>query len=264
MEPCVSTAATQTQPRRRWDLAGACLAGALLCLAGLRALSQREGLEPAYRLAALAALTAAFLTCAAVGWAACERLPVLDRLGLRPGLAGTATVLLLALGMLGLSHALDQLINLLGLRATSQLAQLDAAMAGAPETAWPWMLLGIAVAPGIGEEIFFRGLLQRGLGRWLGQAGAVVATAALFGALHGDPVHAAGAFGLGLYLGTVAELSGGTRAAIACHVLNNLAAVGGMALPPQQVLPSEALAVAGLCMAGLALYGARRLLRRSA
>jgi membrane protease YdiL (CAAX protease family) len=188
----------------------------------------------------------------------------LDRLGLRPGLAGTAAVLILALGMLGLSHALDQLINLLGLRATSQLAQLDAAMAGAPETAWPWMLLGLAVAPGIGEEIFFRGLLQRGLKRWLGRAGAVVATAAAFGALHGDPVHAAGAFGLGLYLGAVAELSGGTRAAIACHVLNNLAAVGGMALPPQQVLPPEALAVAGLCMAGLALYGARRLLRRSA
>lgn len=262
MEPLDSAKETPALPRRRWDLAGFFTGGALVCLAGLRALSLREELEPGSRLAALASLTAAFLLLSALAWAAAGRRPLIERLGLQPGLAGAGTVLLLATGLLGLSHALDQIIDLLGLRATSQLAQYDAAVAGAPELAWPFLLLGLAVAPGIGEEIFFRGLVQRGLTQWLGRAGAVLAASAAFGAIHGDPVHAAGAFVLGLYLGAVAELTGGTRAPIACHVLNNLAAVGGVALPPQLLLPSGALVAVGLAVAGFSLLTASRLLHR--
>lgn len=250
------------RPRRRWLLAGACAAGALACLAGLRAVSVREDLAPASRLAALAALTSGFLLLAALAWAACGRRPLVERLGMGTGVAGPGAVLLLAAGLLGLSHALDQIIQILGLRAASQLAQYDEAIVAAPEAAWPWLLLGLAVAPGICEEIFFRGLVQRGLVRWLGRAGAVVAAALLFGLMHGDPVHAAGAVGLGLYLGSVAEMTGGTRAAIACHVVNNLAAVAGVALPPERPASPEALAAAGLGLAGAALWGARRLLDR--
>jgi membrane protease YdiL (CAAX protease family) len=262
MEALETPVEIPAQPRRRWGLVVVCGAGAHACLAGLRAVSHREGLEPAFRLAALASLSAALLLLAAVTWASLGRRPLLERLGLQPGLAGAGTVLLLAVGLLGLSQALDQIIELLGLRATSQLAQYDAAVAGAPELAWPFLLLGLAVAPGIGEEIFFRGLVQRGLTRWLGRAGAVLAASAAFGALHGDPVHAAGAFGLGLYLGAVAELTGGTRAPIACHVLNNLAAVGSVALPQPLPLPSGTLVAVGLAVAGFSLLTASRLLRR--
>ncbi len=64
--------------------------------------------------------------------------------------------------------------------------------------------------------------MQRGASRgwvlWL-------AAACLFGAAHGDPVHAAAAAVLGLYLGTVALLAASTRAAVACHVVNNTVAV---------------------------------------
>lgn len=251
------------RPRRRWHLASACGAGAGVCLAALGAISGGTELAPASRLAALAALTASLLLLVSVGWAACGRRPIAERLGMQPGLAGPGVVLLLAAGLLGLSHALDRLVHLLDLHDVSQLAHYDAAIVAAPEAAWPWLLLGLAVAPGIGEEIFFRGLVQRGLGRWLGRAGAIVTAAAAFAIVHGDPVHAAGAFGLGLYLGSIAETTGGTRAAIACHVVNNLAAVGGLALPHEWPAPPGTSAAAGFVLAVAALWGARRILRRT-
>lgn len=260
VEPDENTVASP--PPRRWRLAGACAAGAAACLMSLHALSLRADPAPATQLAALAASTAGFLLFAALTWAACGRRPVVVRLGLQPGVASRGVILLLVAGVLGLSHGLDRLIDWLGLRATSHLPRYDAAIAGAPEVAWPWLVLGLAIAPGIGEEVFFRGLIQRGLVHSVGRSAAIVIAAAAFGLMHGDPVHAAGAFGLGLYLGIVAELTGGTRAAITCHVLNNLAAVGGVALPIGRLGESRAFAVAGVAIAAGALWGASRLVRR--
>lgn len=251
---------TTQPPARRFGLAALCGAGVLACTAGLRTVPARTDLDAGIQLAALAGLTAAFLTFLSVGWAAVGRRPIGERLGLAPGRAGVGVILLLAVGLLGLSHAIDQLINVLGLRAMSHLQQYDAAVVGAPQIAWPWMLLGLGIAPGIGEEIFFRGLLQRGLIPWLGRGLGVVTTAALFGSFHGDLVHGVGAFGLGLYLGAVALITAGTRAPVACHILNNLAAVAGVALPAQQSVPPAILALGAGLLAALCLGLARWLL----
>jgi membrane protease YdiL (CAAX protease family) len=261
VEPLTLAVAAPTGSRRSPILAGACGAGivALLAWARLAALD----LDPGLLLSAQAAATAALLALGAVGWAACSQQGVSARLGLGRGRGGVGVVLLLAVGLLALSFSLDQLIDLLDLRATSHLAQYDAAVVAAPGRSWPWMLLGLALAPGIGEELFFRGLLQRGLGPWLGRAGALVSSAALFGLFHGEAVHAAGAFGLGLYLGAIAEVSGGIRAPMACHVLNNLAAIGGVGLAPRERWPLAALAACGIVWAALALYLASRLVRRT-
>jgi membrane protease YdiL (CAAX protease family) len=238
----------------------ACGAGILVLLAAVQLLPAQ--INPGLAMAGQASSTSLLLTLVAVGWAACGRRPVADRLGFRAGRGGIGVALLLALGLLGLSHALDQLINAFDLRANSALARIDAAVAGEPETSWPWMLLGLGIVPPIGEEIFFRGLIQRGLLPWLGRIGALLATSVLFGSFHGDLVHAGGAFFLGLYLGSVAEITGGTRAAIGCHLANNLAAVVGVTLPPQQALSPLALAAAGLAVAGLALWSAWRIVGR--
>jgi len=261
VEPVATDAAGATQPTRRWGLAAACAAGIVALLSAFQIVPLP--LPPGLLLAAQAGSTATLLCLFAVGGAALGTQPVVERLGLGPGRTSLGVVLLLAIGLLGLSHALDQAIDLLDLRQQSHLAQYDAAVARAPASAWPWILLGLGVAPGIGEELFFRGFLQRGFQSWLGRAGAVVATAAIFGAFHGELVHAAGAFVLGLYLGSVAEISGSVRAPIACHVLNNVAAVGGVALPQQAVVPATALAAAGLSIAALALYGAHQRVRRA-
>jgi membrane protease YdiL (CAAX protease family) len=256
MESPASAALVASEPRPSWRLAIACGLGILALLAGVQFAPVQ--LNPGLMLAEQASSTSLLLTLVAVGWAACGRRPVTERLGLRTGRADLGVVMLLAIGLLGLSHALDQVINALDLRATSALAQIDAAVGAEPEASWPWLLLGLGLAPGIGEEIFFRGLLQRGLRRWLGPIGGLLATAVLFGSFHGDLVHAAGAFGLGLYLGGIAEITGGTRAAIGCHIVNNLAAVSGLTLPAQQALPPLALAATGFAVAGLALWVAWR------
>lgn len=240
---------------RNWPLVRVCAVAAAALVIGFQFLP--PDLNPGLSIAAQAAGTSALLTLVAVGWAAAGRRPVIERLGLGPGRSGLFVGVMLAIGLLGLSHALDQLINVLDLRETSNLARLDRAVGGEPESSWIWMLLGLALAPGIGEEIFFRGLIQRGLGPWLGRVGALLASSAAFGAIHRDPVHSAGAFFLGVYLGLVADRTGSTRAAIGCHVFNNLAAVAGVALPPQHAVHPLVLVGAGLALAvgALALTG---------
>ena len=255
----MEAAAATAPPTRHWRLARASGLGIVLLLAGFQLVPQT--LNPGLLLAAQAAGTSTLLTLVSVLWAALGTRPVVERLGLGPGRAGIGLVLLLALGLLGLSHAVDRLIHLLDLRSASHLARLDAAIGGDLERSWTWILLGLGLFPGFGEEIFFRGCVQRGLHRWLGRLGAIVLTSLFFGAFHGDWVHGVGAFFLGLYLGTVAELCGGTRPAIACHVLNNLGAVGGMALPLVPDLRPELLAALGIGLAALALGVAAAWLR---
>ena len=76
----------------------------------------------------------------------------------------------------------------------------------------------------LAEEIFFRGFMLTRLREHWGGRRAIVATAACFGVLHVDPngIHMLLAFVMGLYLGFVAERTGSTLPAIACHVVNNV------------------------------------------
>ena len=74
--------------------------------------------------------------------------------------------------------------------------------------------------------------MQRGLVRRLGAPVGILLASAIFGALHVDPIHAASAAALGLYLGIASHLAGGIRASIACHTVNNLVALGTGAFLP--------------------------------
>ena len=80
-------------------------------------------------------------------------------------------------------------------------------------------LLAMALASGIGEEIFFRGGMQTSLG--------LVATALIFGLLHGLPgtryaVWGIFALGVGLALGLLREYEHGLWGAALAHVSINL------------------------------------------
>lgn len=149
----------------------------------------------------------------------------LASLGLGAGRLSTGSVLLLALGTLAASHALDGLLDLSGLSDQSVLGEMPRLLEGVRGSRLALALLALGVAPAIGEELLCRGLVQRGLTRRFGAGVGLPAAALLFGALHVEPIHAAFATILGLYLGLVAHWSGGIRAAILCHGLNNLAAV---------------------------------------
>jgi membrane protease YdiL (CAAX protease family) len=68
----------------------------------------------------------------------------------------------------------------------------------------------------------------------------VVLATLCFGALHVDPVHAAFAAVLGLYLGILSHLAGSVLAAIAGHAVNNLCAVVMSAFFPGFEIPPAA------------------------
>lgn len=227
-------------------------------------LAASEGVPRAQQIAFGTLGTEVFVALAAVVGAALSSQPLRTRLGLGPGRATRLETALLMAGTLGLSHALDCALELSGLLRESALYELERAVAGVRGRALALALLGMGLAPGIAEELLCRGLVQRGLERRLGAPAAVGVAALVFGALHVDPLHALVAVVLGTYLGTVAWLAGSVRLAIACHVLNNLAAVAALSweLDPQGFAwtglgAGSALAIGALGIAWRRL-GARR------
>jgi hypothetical protein len=136
----------------------------------------------------------------------------------------------LVLGMLAVSQLAEWAIAWAGYQDVGNLADFRRQLAGVSGLPLLLALLGLAVLPGFGEELALRGWIQRGLEPRFGPPAAVLASSLLFALLHGEPVHAAGAFVLGLYLGAVVALAGSIRPAVLCHVANNAVATLGVAL----------------------------------
>jgi membrane protease YdiL (CAAX protease family) len=93
-----------------------------------------------------------------------------------------------------------------------------------------WWLIFAAgcLFPGVGEELFFRGFLSRGLVSRYGVYWGSLITAFLFGAMHIHPVQASGAFMLGLVLQFVFLTTQSLWGAVLLHTLNNALAFGAM------------------------------------
>jgi membrane protease YdiL (CAAX protease family) len=185
-----------------------------------------------------------------------------ERLGLVRGNLSASGTALAALGTLALSGALQFAVSALALAPGSSLERLDALVESAAPRHAGLVLVAFGIAPGFGEELLFRGAIQRSLGRAVG-VWCVPLAALGFGALHLDLVHSPAAFVLGCYLGATAWLSRTTWTAIACHVANNCAATLpqlGAALPrPDSWLEAGSwLAASGLALA-LAAHRSRKL-----
>jgi uncharacterized protein len=146
------------------------------------------------------------------------------RLRLRPGWETGPALAVMALGLLGLSQALDSSAALLGLgdRGTLGIFRQVLERTRGPDLFVAVLVLGVVA--GVAEEVFFRGYMQAGLREHWSAPAAVLATACAFALLHFDvtTVHVTLALALGLYLGFVAEISGSTLPAIVCHVVNNV------------------------------------------
>jgi membrane protease YdiL (CAAX protease family) len=94
-------------------------------------------------------------------------------------------------------------------------------------------VLAIAVVAPVTEEIVFRGFVYRGWSRaWLGVAGTVLVTSALWALLHTqyDWDGVALIFAIGLVFGWLRWRSGSTSLTIALHVLINLGALAQTAI----------------------------------
>ena len=243
---------------RRWPPALAIVALATSAGASTCALAPEVAASHAEELAIQGIGFELFLGLAALAGAALWPGSVRERLGLRAGRLPVGLLALLVLGTVGLSHALDAVIDLFRLGEQGSLAELETAMQGIRGRAFWLALLGLGIAPGISEELFCRGLVQRGLVASLGAPAAVALATLLFAALHADPVHAAFAGVLGLYLGIVCQLAASLRPAIACHAANNLCAVLASAFAPDLQLPAAASIGLGAGLAALALARAWR------
>lgn len=96
----------------------------------------------------------------------------------------------------------------------------------------PVMLLIIAVAPAISEELVFRGMVGRGLiARW-GVVTGVLLSAMMFAAVHLHPVHAAAVLPIGIVLHFAYLTTKSFWAPVMLHLLNNAWATVATRLMP--------------------------------
>jgi membrane protease YdiL (CAAX protease family) len=131
----------------------------------------------------------------------------------------------LTLGLLAVSAVLDQALEMLGWRAGSRLVAIERALGDMGAGNRLIALGGIALAPAIGEEILFRGLILGALLRRTPTWAAIGASALLFGAAHQDLAQGLATAVLGLYLGAASVATGSVRVPVAAHFCNNAAAL---------------------------------------
>lgn len=207
-----------------------------------------------------AAFTSLLLSLVAVTFASRASEPLADRLGLGPGRLPVTRTAVAVAGLVGLSQALEGAIHLAGLGGTGALAEIDAIVQGARGLDLALLLAGAALCAGVGEELFARGWILRGVARRFGDAAGVAVSAVIFGVLHADPVHAVAALGLGLYLGWLTLATGAIRASIVAHVLNNAVALAGTAfgIDVAATACGPVVALAGAALAGAGLVATRR------
>jgi membrane protease YdiL (CAAX protease family) len=179
----------------------------------------RDGLA-----ALLVSVPASSLALIAIAWLAAGR-PRREGLRLLPGRASARVIVVMIVGVLALSQALESLAILLGVGPGANLDWIAGALAGAGPVS---LLLAVLVIGGlapVGEELFFRGFMLTRLRRVWSAGPAILLTAIAFGVIHGEWVHGVLATGIGIYLGLVTERSGSVVPAVICHVANNTASV---------------------------------------
>ncbi len=231
--------------------------GAALALAGLALRSAAaRGDASALRGIALSTLSLELLlAAAALLIAGASRSSPRASLGLLPFRGGALRVCAAAAGTIGLSAALDGMLERSQLRDASVLARVDALLAAGSSADLGFALAGLVLAPALAEELLCRGIVQRELARRAPPAAAVLGSSLCFGALHLEWIQGSAAALLGIYLGIVAWRFGSSWPAIACHLANNAVAVlsAFFALPLDSSRTPVWLAGLAVAAAGIAL-----------
>ena len=197
-------------------------AGASFTAAGR---AELKGAFEADALAGAGLLVSLGFGLAAVAGALLVHGPVRQTLGLTRPHRGSPPIALLIAGQLGASIVASAALGMLGASEGSALEKIDQALRTAPSTVLPFLAVGIALGPGVAEEVFFRGLILGALLRRTGVKTALAISTALFAAAHFEPIHMAGAAVLGLYLAAVRVTTGSTLACILAHICNNAFAI---------------------------------------
>ncbi|TWT61094.1 CPBP family intramembrane glutamic endopeptidase [Rubinisphaera italica] len=121
-------------------------------------------------------------------------------------------------GMRGWNSLLE---NVPGLRAMDTMQSMDLLQELSSTTPLWTLLLVFAIAPALGEEIIFRGVIGRGLIRRWGLVGGILLTSFLFAIAHMHPVHALAVFPIGIVLHYVYITTRSFWAPLYLHFCNN-------------------------------------------
>lgn len=111
---------------------------------------------------------------------------------------------------------------------TSELSAPARALSEKAQSPWGWVVLSLIVVVGapVVEELFFRGLLLRSLQkRGMSDVWACVACAAVFAAIHLQPLQFVGLFVIGFVLSVLAVRTGRLGPSICTHAGFNAASV---------------------------------------
>jgi len=144
-----------------------------------------------------------------------------ERLRFRPARISGFGVVVHVGGVLAIGFVFGALLTLGVLPESPSLAGLTDIVAGLSGWALWAMVLVIGIAPGIAEELLFRGYIQTRFSQRWGVYWGVLWTAVLFGGMHLDFIHGLFAFALGVYLGYLTEWTGSIVPAMVCHAANN-------------------------------------------
>lgn len=152
-------------------------------------------------------------------------LSVVQRLGFRK--VSALDVAVVTMGMLGLGTALEAVVFFAGLDQVGSLELLHRTLGSLTGLDLAIAAVVLGAAPGLCEEVFFRGFMMPQLRRIDGAKVALVASAIAFGALHADWVHSPTAALLGLYLGAMVLYTGSLWTSVIAHAINNAVATLG-------------------------------------
>jgi len=182
--------------------------------------------------------------------------PAADRLGLVRGHHGLWMLPVFMGGMIFVMLATSILLERLFDEPSPHLAEMGRMFAEAPLGIFVILLLFVSIAPGVCEELVFRGYVQRRLMQRWSPLWAILLPTVLFGVAHLDVQHSLGAFTIGLWLALIMWRTGSVWPCIICHAANNAAAVliaraaGGLEDPDLQPIWYLPLLI-GSCIAFL-------------
>jgi membrane protease YdiL (CAAX protease family) len=121
----------------------------------------------------------------------------------------------------------------------SQANTLDMLSRQANTETFGILLVALALAPALGEEIVFRGLIGNGLVRRWGTIAGVLLTSVLFAGVHGFPPHALATLPLALFLHFAYLQTRSLWVPIILHACNNALSVAMLKLPIVQEFPQS-------------------------
>lgn len=159
------------------------------------------------------------MVAVALGHAKLTRRKVADQLGLRPpGLPAREWALILLGSGVPLALSVLAAWPMPSIGGAENIEEFWGSMSVGAAIAW---VAYIGIVPGVAEEFFCRGLMQRRLlQRWRPLA-AIATTSCVFAVLHIDPPAMALALVLGVWLGFVAWRTGSVWPSIAIHAAIN-------------------------------------------